>query len=287
MSAALLAAGALLLAGGHGGMTPATPAPVAATGPLVTMEGQSYTPRDLVALVGETVTWSNGDTLNHTVTDSEDDRFDSGTITPGRTYSHVFPEQGVFPYHCTIHRFMFGVVRVYGLSLDAPAAVRPGAMAHLSGRVPVGAGPVMLEKREGDVFVEAAHTDPAPDGTYSLTAAVAEPGVYRVRAGDLTSQPVVVRVQPAVQARGTRAGALVRVIAHLHPPRAGAIGILQRYVRERFTWESVARARISPGGTVRFGLRTRDEVYVRVLAAHLGGGWAAGASASIRIRSLR
>jgi plastocyanin len=287
MSAALLAAGALLLAGGHGDPMAPTPAPVAGTGPVVTMQGQSYTPRDLVVLVGETVTWSNEDSLAHTVTDSDDDRFDSGSIVPGHTFAHVFAEQGVFPYHCTIHRFMFGIVRVYGVSLDAPAAVRPGALARLSGRVPAGAGPVVLEQRQGDAFVEAGHADPAPDGSYTISVPVAEPAVYRVRAGDLTSQTVVVRVQPAVRATATRAGALVRVVARVDPPRPGAVGILQRYVRERFTWQTVGHARMGPGGTVRLSLRARDEVYVRVLAARLGGGWAVGASPSVRVRALR
>ena len=134
MSVALLAAGALLLATspGHGGHTPtpATPGTPTTNTPAVTMTGQAFLPRDVVALVGEDVTWSNTDERNHTVTDSQDgdaETFDSGTLLPGATYVHAFAAQGSYSYRCTIHRFMTGTVRVFGLALVAPAAVLPGA----------------------------------------------------------------------------------------------------------------------------------------------------------------
>ena len=60
---------------------------------------------------GRTVVWVNDDVAEHTVT------FDgtepgSPTIPPGGTFSHRFDRPGTYPYHCTPHPFMKGVVVV-------------------------------------------------------------------------------------------------------------------------------------------------------------------------------
>ena len=60
---------------------------------------------------GRTVVWVNDDVAEHTVT------FDgtepgSPIIPPGGTFSHRFDRPGTYPYHCTPHPFMKGVVVV-------------------------------------------------------------------------------------------------------------------------------------------------------------------------------
>ena len=60
---------------------------------------------------GATVVWANDDVAEHTVT------FDgtepgSPTIAPSGTFSHRFDRPGTYPYHCTPHPFMKGVVIV-------------------------------------------------------------------------------------------------------------------------------------------------------------------------------
>jgi hypothetical protein len=116
---------------------------------------------------------------------------------------------------------------------------------------------------------------------------VAEPGTYRVRTGELTSRTIVVSVRAHASVGASRRGRTVRVTAHVDPPRDGAVAVLQRYVRERFTWRSVARASFDHHGMARLTLRTRDEVYLRVVATRLGGGWADAPSRSVRVRALR
>jgi hypothetical protein len=63
---------------------------------------------------GAMVTWTNNDTLAHTVTSTEAGLFDSGTIAPGGTFTHTFNEAGSFAYSCAIHPSMTGVIQVDG-----------------------------------------------------------------------------------------------------------------------------------------------------------------------------
>ncbi len=60
---------------------------------------------------GMTVTWTNNDAITHTVT-SDDGLFDSGNISPGKTFSFTFNSTGNYSYHCNIHTFMTGSVIV-------------------------------------------------------------------------------------------------------------------------------------------------------------------------------
>ena len=60
--------------------------------------------------VGTTVTWTNNDDSEHTVT-ADEGLFDS-SVSDGGTFSFTFTEAGEFPYHCEIHRGMQGEIIV-------------------------------------------------------------------------------------------------------------------------------------------------------------------------------
>ena len=70
-----------------------------------------FSPNDVVVSVGTTVTWTNKDSVSHTVT-SDDGEFDSDMLEKGDTYSHTFDKAGVYEYHCKPHPFMRGKVIV-------------------------------------------------------------------------------------------------------------------------------------------------------------------------------
>lgn len=72
--------------------------------------GEAETPGDysvnvLEIAVGTTVTWTNEDSIIHTVT-AVDESFDSGFMREGDTWSHTFDEPGEFEYLCTPHPWM-------------------------------------------------------------------------------------------------------------------------------------------------------------------------------------
>jgi plastocyanin len=80
--------------------TTATPTPTATIS--VDIKGFTFVPVTITVPAGTTVTWTNDDTVAHTVT-SVTGAFDSGNIDPGKTYSFTFNQAGTFEYSCTNH----------------------------------------------------------------------------------------------------------------------------------------------------------------------------------------
>ena len=80
-------------------------------GTEVTIADFAFDPGDLTVSVGDTVTWTNDDDTDHTVT-ADDDGFDSGDLGGGDTFEQTFDEAGEFSYHCSIHSQMTGTITV-------------------------------------------------------------------------------------------------------------------------------------------------------------------------------
>jgi plastocyanin len=66
------------------------------------LEYKAYNPSQLVVTVGTTVTFTNKDNANHTVT-SNNGIFDSGTIKSGNNYTYTFNTAGTFYFFCNYH----------------------------------------------------------------------------------------------------------------------------------------------------------------------------------------
>ncbi len=77
----------------------------------VFIKGMAFTPSTITITAGTTITWTNKDGIDHTVT-SNTGIFDSGTINTNGVYSHLFSTVGSYPYHCTIHPSMTATVVV-------------------------------------------------------------------------------------------------------------------------------------------------------------------------------
>jgi plastocyanin len=68
----------------------------------ISIANYSFSPDTLTIKVGTTVTWTNQDSVIHTVT-SDTGVFDSGSLDQGKSFSYTFNAAGTFPYHCTPH----------------------------------------------------------------------------------------------------------------------------------------------------------------------------------------
>jgi plastocyanin len=92
---------------------------VLAAGHAVSIASFSFAPGTITVGVGDTVTWSNSDSANHTAT-ANDGSFDTGTIGNGSSKSVTFATAGTFAYHCSIHSAMTGKVVVAADAATAP-----------------------------------------------------------------------------------------------------------------------------------------------------------------------
>jgi plastocyanin len=72
----------------------------------------SFDPPQINVPTGSIVSWTNADSIQHTVTSDEQGLFDADPISPGDTFENVFDSAGEFGYHCAIHPFMTGRVMV-------------------------------------------------------------------------------------------------------------------------------------------------------------------------------
>ncbi len=81
------------------------------SGTVIAIENYSYSPANLVVKAGETVTWTNNDSVGHSST-SDDSAFDTGLIGQGNKASVTFDKPGTYSYHCTPHPQMQGTIIV-------------------------------------------------------------------------------------------------------------------------------------------------------------------------------
>lgn len=77
----------------------------------VAIQNFSFQPGDLTVPVGTTITWTNQDGVQHTVT-SDNGTFDSNDIMPNNHFSYTFNQSGNYSYHCKIHPSMHGQIQV-------------------------------------------------------------------------------------------------------------------------------------------------------------------------------
>lgn len=113
-----------------GGGTPtASPSPSTPITGLVSIRDSTYAPDPVHITVRGDVTWTNNGRRRHT-TVSDAGLWNSGTLFPpgvepemsgdfesasGDTFTWIFTEAGIYPYHCEIHPFKRGTIVV---SLD-------------------------------------------------------------------------------------------------------------------------------------------------------------------------
>jgi plastocyanin len=69
------------------------------TGSSVDIVSYQFEPGIIEVPAGTLVTWANDDPVTHTVTGDVGCELDSGDISPGESYSHIFGTAGTFYYH--------------------------------------------------------------------------------------------------------------------------------------------------------------------------------------------
>lgn len=97
-----------------GGDTPTT----VTTGPSTGTEGAqvvisnyAYEPAEVTIKAGESVTWTNEDSVRHNAA-SDENAFEGPLLSKGESYTFTFDAPGTYPYHCTPHPYMKATVIV-------------------------------------------------------------------------------------------------------------------------------------------------------------------------------
>ena len=88
----------------------------------VTIADFAFSPPMLTITAGDTVTWTNEDSVVHTAT-SATGAFDSGDLTEGESFAFTFTTPGTYAYICSPHPDMTGQIVVQA----AAPAPSPGA----------------------------------------------------------------------------------------------------------------------------------------------------------------
>ena len=81
-----------------------------AVGAEVSIRGLHFVNDTVTVSAGQAVRWTNADPIEHTIT--FDDGQGSAMIPQGGGYARRFDQPGTYPYHCTPHPYMRGVIVV-------------------------------------------------------------------------------------------------------------------------------------------------------------------------------
>lgn len=90
----------------------ATPAGPGGGGMTLTIKDFTFSPEPLKVPKGAVVKVTNEDDAAHTVTADDGRAFDTGSLGQGDSKEITLSEAGEFPYHCSIHDYMKGVIQV-------------------------------------------------------------------------------------------------------------------------------------------------------------------------------
>ncbi len=77
----------------------------------IQIQNFKFSPDTLTVKVGDGVTWTNNDSIDHSAT-ADDNSFDTGLIATGKSGNITFNKAGTYTYHCSIHPTMKGTIIV-------------------------------------------------------------------------------------------------------------------------------------------------------------------------------
>jgi len=110
MMSGMMGGGHMSMMGGDGS-DPDKEAPVAGV-QEIRIESFAFAPANIVIEAGTTVTWTNYDSVAHSVKSDDGDELKSGLFGQDGTFRYTFHTPGEYRYHCEPHPNMQGLVTV-------------------------------------------------------------------------------------------------------------------------------------------------------------------------------
>ncbi len=151
----------------------------------VSISNFAFNPSSLTVNVGDTVHWTNNDSVTHTVTagtsPTPNGMFDT-TLAPGATFDFTFTSAGTFSYFCKIHPYMMGTITVMAAAQPSPttaAATATPMPANTATPMPAATATAIPAAPTAAATMPAAATSPsaATPTTRAATSATRTAGV--------------------------------------------------------------------------------------------------------------
>jgi plastocyanin len=258
-----------------------------AAGASVTLSASGPQPDVVTVNWGDTVTYANGDSVEHAVSIPRVD-VTSPAIPPGGTFEHVFDGRGGRYNFIQAGKRNFSgqvVVEVEGeVTLTGPTVVPFGKTATLSGRSAYPGKPVAIRVRNagaGSDWAPAAELNAGADGSYSTRIRPRIGGRYqaRIAADQISSKQIEIAVRPritiAVPRRTGVAGTRIAATGRIAPAGAADRADLAAYDTRARRWATVMTRPVAASGKVAFRVeleegRTRLRISVRRAAVEAG-----------------
>jgi len=101
--------------GSSSGASTSTPAASSSGGGVaIKMQNIAFDPKSVTVKVGQKVTWTNDDTVDHNVTSQSGETIKSDNFGKGGTFSFTPTKAGTIKYVCTLHPGMTATLTVTG-----------------------------------------------------------------------------------------------------------------------------------------------------------------------------
>jgi plastocyanin len=209
-----------------------------------------FTPLAVTVQNGDRVVWTNRDSSNHQVV-ADDGSFRSAVLQPGDRYSRVFRKLGAFPYHDGVQPAKHGTVTVVanrGVTISTNRRVVTfNGFVVLSGSVSSGKTNeqvVIREKPYGsNVFSRVTTVLTGDNGDWDARLRPGRNTVYEAVWKNVHSPTQTIGVKPRLTLK--RSGrARFTLGVHADTLLRYRTVLVQRWVRTRHSWRTVATARL-------------------------------------------
>jgi len=265
-------------------------APAATATTTVQIKGSGFAPATVTINQGDSVTWTNADTINHQVV-ANLGSFASPILKPGKSCTHTFNHGGTFHYHDSLHPALKGTVTVRGapdevtLAASAPV-VKFGGTITLTGTVSnkkAGETVTIVQLPYGQTTKQVVATlQTATGGAFSFTVTPQLSTTYQAQWKTRESS-VIVQVQPMIKLPFVSRTGYFHFYVRAATSFAGKTVYLQRFTLAR-QWVNIRALTLgSKSGrliSVRFvrSLIPRGRWSIRIFmpATEMGGGYLDG-----------
>ena len=248
-------------------------APASSATVTVSIKRAGFTPKTVNINQGDSVTWTNNDTINHQVV-ANNGSYASPILGAGKSWTRTFQSGGTFNYHDSLHPGLKGTVVVKGappqISLVASApVVKYGGTVTLSGAVSnkkAGVTVTLVQLPFGQTTKQVIATlQTTTNGAFSYTVTPQVNTSYQAQWPGKSESSVTVQVQPMIKLPFVSKTGFFHFYVTAGSSFAGKTVFLQRYTLAK-TWVNIRALTLGTQSGRLISVR-----FVRALVPH--GRW--------------